>query len=82
MTFKMTTADLYNKHRSLRSTVLEPPVSYSKFPLAVCLTYGHVSVSVVLAVHPTFSFSTACTSLCSMSVSRAALQRGSSVPSF
>ena len=29
-----------------------------------------------------FSFPTACTSLFSMSVSRAALQRGSSVPSF
>ena len=34
----------------------ELPVLYGSFPLAIYFTYGNAHVSVLLSVHPTFSF--------------------------
>ena len=34
--------------RLSQSTRFELPVSHSKFPLAICFTYGHVYVSIIL----------------------------------
>ena len=63
----------------------EFPESYSKFPLALYFAYGNVSFHVTVSIHCTPSFLRCCRvhkSLLYVYVSIAALQIGSSVPSF
>ena len=59
------------------------PESHSKSPLAIYLTYGTEYVSMLLSIRPPVSFSLCVhRSVLYVCVSVAALQMGSSVPSF
>ena len=62
---------------------VELPVSHSNFPLAVYFTYGNVYITTLLSqfVPPSPSH-TVCKSVLYVCISTAALQTGSSVPSF